>query len=127
MEGEYDREQVARSIKESAELAEWFYRSHVQDGLRDTNAFSKRDELLVRLAVYKHLQAGDFLESRESLLAELRWLLQNDRPLTPRQALDPATFARHRTKLLRMLIERYQGSDEEKAPSSPPYSAGART
>src|SRR5687767_4827112 len=120
MEGEYDRELVARSLKESAELAEWFLRSHVQEGLRDTNAFSKRDELLVRLAVYKHLQAGDFLESRDSLLAELRWLLQNDRPLTPRQALDPATFARHRTKLLQMLIDRYQGPGEAKSPRSPP-------
>ena len=127
MEGEYDREMVTRSIKESAELAEWFYRSHVQDGLRDTNAFSKRDELLVRLAVYKHLQSGDFLASRDSLLTELRWMLQNDRPLTPRQALDPAMFARHRTKLLKMLIERYQGPDEAKAPAPSPYSAGART
>lgn len=125
MEGEYDRELVARSLQESAELAEWFFRSHVQDGLRDTNAFSKRDELLVRMAVYKHLQAGDFLESRDSLLAELRWLLQNERPLTPRQALDPATFARHRKKLLQMLIERYQGADEAQAPSPRPYSGGA--
>ena len=125
MADEYDREMVSRSLQESAELAEWFYRSHVQDGLRDTNAFSKRDELLVRMAVYKHLQAGDFLESRESLLTELRWLLQNQRPLTPRQALDPATFARHRTKLLTMLIERYQGSDGAPAPSSNSYPAGA--
>ena len=124
MEGEYDRELVSRSIRESAELAEWFLRSHVQDGLRDTNAFSKRDELLVRLAVYKHLQDGEFLNSRDSLLAELRWLLQNERPLTPRQALDPATFARHRTKLLNMLIERYQGSAETKPPS--PNASSAR-
>jgi hypothetical protein len=108
MAAEYDREQVTRSLKESAELADWFYRSHVQDGLRDTNAASKRDELLARVAVYKHLQAGDFLESQDSLLAELRWLLKNERPLTPRNALDPAMFARYRAKLLQMLIQRYE-------------------
>ena len=115
MAGEYDREQVARSLEESAELAEWFYRSHVQDGLRDTNAAFKRDELLVRMMVYKHLQAGDFLATRDALLAELRWLLNNDRPLTPRQALDPAIFARHRSKLLQMLIERYEAAGDSKA------------
>ena len=108
MQGNYDREQVSRSLKESAELAEWFHRSHVQEGLRDTNAHYKRDELLVRMIVYKHLQDGDFLETREQLLAELRFMLKNERPLTPRQALDPATFARYRTKLLQMLIERYE-------------------
>ena len=114
MTGGSDREQVSRSLKELAELADWFYRSHVQDGLRDTNAASKRDELLARVAVYNHLQAGEFLESREALLAELRWLLKNERPLTPRQALDPAMFARHRAKLLQMLIARHEG------PSSAP-------
>ena len=108
MEGEYDREQVSRSLKESAELAEWFYQSHLQDGLRDTNATYKRDELLARMTVYKHLQAGDFLESRELLLAELRWMLKNDRPLAPRHALDPAQFARYREKLLQKLIESFQ-------------------
>ena len=112
MEGGYDREQVSRSLRESAELADWFYRSHVQDGLRDTNAASKRDELLARTAVYKHLQEGDFLESKDSLLAELRWMLKHERPLTPRQALDPAAFARHRSKLLQMLIERYEGVEK---------------
>ena len=111
MQGNYDREQVSRSLQESAELADWFYRSHVQEGLRDTNAHFKRDELLARVTVYKHLQAGDFLESRESLLAELRWLLKNQRPLAPRHALDAATFSRHRDKLLQMLIERYQSPD----------------
>lgn len=118
MEGGYDREQVSRSLKESAELAEWFYRSHVHDGLRDTNAASKRDELLARTAVYKHLQAGEFLDSRDLLLAELRWLLKNERPLTPRQALDPAMFARHRAKLLQQLIVRFQAPGEVVAPPS---------
>ena len=118
MEGEYDREEVSRSLRESAELAEWFHRSHVQDGLRDTNAFSKRDELLVRMSVYRHLQEREFLESREALLAELRWMLKHERPLTPRNALDPATFARHRTKLLQMLIERYQAPGEATRPAA---------
>ena len=112
MEGEYDREQVSRSLQESAELAEWFYRSHVQDGLRDTNAAYKRDELLARVIVYQHLQAGNFLESRDLLLAELRWLLKNGRPLAPRHALDAATFARQRDKLLQKLIERFQTPNE---------------
>ena len=111
MQGEYNREQVSQSLQESAELAEWFYRSHVQDGLRDTNAHFKRDDLLVRMLVYKHLQAGDFLQSRDSLLAELRWLLKNERPLAPRQALDAATFSRQRAKLLQHLIERFQSPD----------------
>ena len=108
MEGEYDREQVSRSLKESAELADWFYRSHVQNGLHDTNAVAKRDDLLARMTVYKHLQSGDFLESRDLLIAELRWLLKNERPLTPRQALDAGTFARYRAKLLQSLIERFR-------------------
>jgi hypothetical protein len=115
MTGDYDREQVAGSLKESAELAEWFYRTHVQDGLRDTNAASKRDELMARVAVFRHLQEGAFLDSREQLLAELRWLLKNERPLTPRQALDPAMFARHRAKLLQSLLERFQPAGEAAA------------
>jgi hypothetical protein len=115
MSGDYNREQVSRSLKESAELAEWFYRSHVQDGLRDTNAASKRDELLARMTVFKHLQEGAFLDSRDQLLAELRWLLKKDRPLTPRQALDPAMFARHRAKLLQSLIDRFQPAGEAAA------------
>jgi hypothetical protein len=108
MEGDYDRDTVARSIEESAKLAEWFYRSHLQDGMRDTNAASKRDELLARMMVYKHLQDGEFLDGRDQLLAELRWLLKHERPLAPRQVLDPAVFARHRAKLLQMLIGRYE-------------------
>jgi hypothetical protein len=115
MKDEYDREQVTRSLEESAKLAEWFHRSHVQDGMRDTNAASKRDELLVRMLVYKHLQAGDFLQTRESLLAELRWLLKHERPLAPRQVLDPAIFARHRARLLQQLIERFQDPSDSKA------------
>jgi hypothetical protein len=110
MEGEYDRERVSESLRESAELAEWFYRSHLQAGLGDTNAAAKRDELLARMTVYKHLQDGDFLESKESLLAELRWLAKHERPLTPRQALDPAMFSRHRGKLLQMLVKRYEAA-----------------
>jgi hypothetical protein len=120
MAGEYDREQVSSSLKESAELADWFYRSHVQAGLADTNAASKRDELLARLAVYKHLHSGDFVASRDALLAELRWLLKNERPLTPRNALDPATFARYRAKLLQMLIDRYEQPGEAVADSPGP-------
>jgi hypothetical protein len=42
------------------------------------------------------------------LLAELRWLLKNGRPLAPRQVLDAANFARHRTKILQMLIQRFE-------------------
>ena len=110
MESGYDREQVSQSLKESAELAEWFYRSHVQAGMKDTNAASKRDELFARMTVYKHLQAGDFLESKETLLAELRWLLKNERPLAPRGVLDPSMFARHRGKLLQMLVQRYEAT-----------------
>ena len=108
MTEEYGRDQTAESFKESAQLAEWFYPSHVQDGLRDTNAAAKRDELLARMMVYAHLQAGPFLETRESLLAELRWLLKHERPLAPRSALDAATFARYRGKLLQQLIDRFQ-------------------
>ena len=108
MESGYDREQVSQSLKETAELAEWFYRSHVQAGLKDTNAASKRDELLVRMLVYKHLQAGDFLATKDALLSELRWMLKNERPLVPRGALDPAMFARHRAKLVQMLVQRFE-------------------
>ena len=110
MEVEYDRERISESLKESAELAEWFYRSHVQAGLGDTNATYKRDELLARMTVYKHVQSGDFLESRDTLLAELRWLSKHDRPLTPRNALDPAMFARYRAKLLQSLIQRFDAA-----------------
>ena len=111
MKGEYDRDRVSESLRESAELAEWFYKSHLQDGLRDTNAAYRRDELLARMMVYKHLQSGQFLETREQLLAELRFLLKHERPLTPRQALDPAAFARHRGKLLQALIRSYELPD----------------
>jgi len=111
MKSGYDREQVSQSLRESAELAEWFYRSHLQAGLGDTGAASKRDELLARMTVYKHLQSGDFLQSKESLLAELRWLSKNERPLTPRGALDPAMFARHRAKLLQLLVQRFEAAE----------------
>jgi hypothetical protein len=108
MDSDYERDKVCASFKESAQLAEWFYRAHVHDGLRDTGAAAKRDELLARMLVYAHLQDGAFLQTREQLLAELRWLLKHERPLAPRHALSPATFARYRAKLLQMLIDRFE-------------------
>jgi hypothetical protein len=123
MDDEYDQQKVAQSFQESAALAEWFYRTHVQDGLRDTGAAAKRDELLARMTLYAHLKEGKFLESRDELLAELRWLLKNERPLAPRSALDAATFGRYRSKLLQMLIQRFdqpggleQPESDEKGP-----------
>jgi hypothetical protein len=116
MDDEYDSDKVAQAFKESATLAEWFYRTHVQDGLRDTGAAAKRDELLARMVLYAHLQEGQFLQSREQLLAELRWLLKHERPLAPRHALDAKTFGRYRSKLLQMLIERYEQPDGAQQP-----------
>ena len=113
MEGEYDPAKARESFEESAKLAEWFYRSHVQEGLRDTNAATRRDELLARVAVYEHLRQGEFLASRDALLAELRWLLKYERPLTPRNAFNPQTFARYRGKLLQSLLERYDTAPGE--------------
>jgi len=109
MDGEYDREKVSLSFKESAELAGALYRGNIQNGFKDTNAALKQDQLLARLTVYGHLHDRHFLQTRELLLTELRWLLKNERPLTPRQAMDRARFARHREELLKSLIARFDG------------------
>jgi len=115
MEAQYDVEKISKTFEESAALAEWLYRTHVKEGMRDTNAAMKHDELLARMAVYSHLKAGAFLESKEQLLAELRWLLKHDRPMTPRNALDPAMFARGRSKLLQSLISRFEPQEDQAA------------
>jgi hypothetical protein len=108
VETEYDRNKVSQSFKEAAELAGSFYRANIQNGHKDTGAALKHDELLARLTVYGHLHDRHFLQTKELLLAELRWLLKNGRPLAPRQALDAANFGRHRSKILQMLIQRFE-------------------
>ena len=105
---DYDRDTVSASFKESGDLAASLYRANVQNGLRDTNAALKQDELLARLTVYGHLQDRHFLQTRELLLTELRWLLKNGRPLAPRQAMDRDRFGMHRDRLLQKLIERFE-------------------
>ena len=74
------------------------------------------------MMVYKHLQDGDFLASKDSLLSELRWMSKHERPLTPRQALDPAMFARYRAKLLDSLIQRFGAPEASNAGT---YTEGA--
>ena len=108
MQDEYDREQVSKSFKESAELAGYFYRANVQDGPTDAAAEAKQDELLARLAVYGHLHDQHFLQTRELLLTELRWMLKNGRPLAPRQVLERDRFAVGRAEILEMLIRRFE-------------------
>ena len=113
MEDDYDRDAVSHSFKESAELAGALYRANIQNGFRDTNAATKQDELLARLTVYQHLHDRHFLQTRELLLTELRWLLKNGRPLIPRQAMDRNRFATHRADLLKKLIQRFEAASAE--------------
>jgi len=108
MEDSYDHEKVSEGFKQLADLAGALYRANVENASRDPEAALRHDEFLARLCVYGYLYDRHFLQTRDLLLAELRWLLATDRPNTPRTAIKPKVYEAHRSALLKMLIERFQ-------------------
>jgi hypothetical protein len=108
MEDPYDHEKVSEEFKQLAELAGALYRANVDSAAQGPGSARAHDELLARLSLYGYLYDRHFLQTRELLLAELRWLLATRRPVAPGQAMDIGVFDEHRNTLLRMLISRFQ-------------------
>ena len=108
MEDIYDHDKVSQGFKQLADLAGALYRANIEEASRDPGAAILHDEFLARLCVYGYLYDRHFLQTRDLLLAELRWLLATDRPNTPRTAIDAQVYEAHRSALLKMLIERFQ-------------------
>jgi len=104
----YDHDQVSSGFKQLADLAGALYRDNVETASQDPCSALLHDEFLARLCVYGYLYDRHFLQTRELLLAELRWLLATDRPHTPRTAINPRIYEAHRSALLKMLIARFQ-------------------
>ena len=109
MEDVYDHDKVSSGFKQLADLAGALYRANIERSALDPAAAVLHDELLARLCVYGYLYDRHFLQTRDLLLAELRWLLATDRPNTPRTAINPRVYEEHRSALLKMLIARFQG------------------
>jgi hypothetical protein len=107
MDDSYQHDRISEEFKQLADLAGALYRANLEDSKRDSSAATAHDELLARLSVYGYLYDRHFVQTRELLLAELRWLLATNRPITPRQALSPHVFEAHRSALLKMLIRRF--------------------
>ena len=110
MQEAYDHDRVSQEFKRAADLAGSLYRSNVENAARDVSAAASQDEFLARLCVYGYLYDRHFLQTRDLLLAELRWLLATDRPNTPRTAINSRVYDAHRSALLKMLIARFQRS-----------------
>jgi hypothetical protein len=128
----YDHDKVSEEFKQLADLAGALYRANLEDSRRDSSAANAHDELLARLCVYGYLYDRHFVQTRQALLAELRWLLATRRPITPHQAIDPEVFDAYRGALLKMLIRRFEQvapdvvDDEPHAPVNPRTSAELR-
>jgi hypothetical protein len=128
----YQHGRISEEFKQLADLAGALYRANLRDSRRDPSAATAHDELLARLCVYGYLYDRHFVQTRELLLAELRWLLATARPMTPRQAIRPEVFEAHRSSLLKMLIRRFEQAapdvvdDEPYAPVNPRTSAELR-
>ena len=78
------------------------------DGSSDATA----DAILARSCVFGCLHNRHFLESREMLLNELRWLKQTDRPRAPRHALSMERYQQARDGLLDELILRFASAPD---------------
>ena len=108
MKDRYDHDKVSEEFKQQADLAGALYRANVESAGRGPGSAIAHDELLARLGLYGYLYDRHFLQTRELLLAELRWLLATRRPGAPGQVIDLRVFDEHRNTLLRMLISRFQ-------------------
>jgi hypothetical protein len=129
MEDEYDHDKVSEGFKQLADLAGALYRTKIDIATHDPGAAVMHDELLARLCVYGYLYDRHFLQTRELLVAELRWLLATNRPNTPRTAINARVYDSHRSALLKMLIARFQrpgADDDAMRPVNPRISAELR-
>lgn len=131
MEDPYDHGQVSNEFKHLAELAGALYRANVDSAARGPGSAVANDEFLARLSLYGYLYDRHFLQTRDLLLAELRWLLATGRPIAPGQVIDRHVFEEHRDTLLRMLVARFHRVgpdvvDDEPRMVSPRISAELR-
>ena len=95
----YDEAQTSAVFREQAEQADREFRSS-PDG-------DQADSVLARSCVYGYLYDRYFLETRDLLLNELRWLRRGGKPRPPRQARSAVAFEAARDALLDHLIEHY--------------------
>jgi len=108
MEDPYDHQKTSEEFKQLADLADALYRANVESATRGPGSAIAHDELLARLCLYGYLYDRHFLQTRELLLAEVRWLLATGRPIAPVQVMNPRIFGEYRNALLKMLVARFQ-------------------
>jgi hypothetical protein len=99
----YDEAAISAWLREQAGLADREVREARSDAEESTWA---------RSCVYGYLYERYFLETRELLLNELRWLRKSGKPRAPRQAKSAAAFESARDALLDELIARFDGDEE---------------
>ena len=96
----YDEAATSAWFREQAELAD--------QELRSKGDSDEVESVLARSCVYGYLYDRYFLETRELLLNELRWLRKGGRPHAPRHAQSVEAFDAARDALLGDLIARFE-------------------
>ena len=96
----YDEGSISTWFREQAALADQEYRAQSID--------AESDSILARSCVYGYLYDRYFLESRELLLNELRWLRRGGKPRAPRYARSEESYDAARDALLDALIARFE-------------------
>ena len=97
----YDEASTSAWFREQAEQADAEFRAQ--------RGSAGADAVLARSCVFGYLYDRYFLETRELLLNELRWMQRNDKPKPPGHAASAAEFEAARNALLDELIARYSG------------------
>ena len=97
----YDEVATSSWLREQAQLADQELRAKPRTGAADS--------ILARSCVYGYLYDRYFLETRDLLLNELRWLRAGNKPRAPRNADSVEAFNEARDALLDALIEQFAG------------------
>ena len=106
----WDVDRLSQEFLVNAENAER-YLDEVRRKLRQTKSYELIfDETLATLYVFNYLHGRTFLESRESLLAELRAFRDFDVP-KPQGVFDFHRFLTSRRNTIQGLIRRFEGKD----------------
>ena len=99
----YDEAEISAWFRGQAERADSeFSAQRGQDGA---------DAILARSCVFSYLYDRYFLETKDLLLNELRWLKRVGKPRAPDHAASVTDFEESRDRLLDQLIDRFAGDE----------------
>ena len=107
----WDPEQISRQFRFTGDEAER-YVLEVKKKIKYNKSYERvHDEHLAKFSVFNYLYDRQFIETKESLVAELKRMLNDPRaPLS--EALDPERFTRYWKEYVEQLLSQYEGNTE---------------